>query len=137
MPDLDMHYVLDDEGNPVPATDLITWAKALDNIELRRVGLTKFSDRTEISTVFLGLDHGFTKKRPLLFETLTQFGQGGDEMDRYGTWQEAVDGHRKVVETYLLENPEVRIRRSDIRDKYRPVERRSVWERLRFDDKKF
>lgn len=129
--------MLDDEGNPVPATDLLEWAKALDDIEHRRVGITKFSDGTTISTVFLGLDHGLSRRRPLLFEGLVQFKDGGDEQDRYATWQEALDGHRKLVELYLLEHPGVTARKNDYHERYVPIQRRSAWERLRFDDDKF
>jgi hypothetical protein len=134
MPSIEGHFTLDDEGNPVPCFDVLEWAKLLDNIEDRRVGLTTFSDKSKISTVFLGLDHSVTRHRPLLFETMVE-GASMDVQDRYATWAEAKEGHAKFVEEYLLENPGVRVKKTDLRDRPRRAERRSTWERLRFEDK--
>ena len=53
-----------------------------------------------ISTVWLGLDHNYFGGRPLLFETMV-FNEGslGDiYMDRYTTWDESVEGHKKAVQ---------------------------------------
>ena len=124
------HFTLDDDGNPVPEEDMIKWAKALDNIEERRVGHTIFEDRTTISTVFLGLDHSVTRHRSLLFETLCKFKGGGDQMDRYPTWAEALQGHRTYVEEYRRLHPDINVRREEIFDRPRRSERRSLWERL-------
>jgi len=131
--DLEGHYLLDDDGNAVPATDLIEWAKILDNINERRVGETTFSDKTKISTVFLGLDHGI-HGHVRLFETMIHFGEGGDETERWRTWKEALEGHLGFVKEHVLVHPEVRIIKNDIREKPLRGERRSVWERLRFPD---
>lgn len=60
-----------------------------------------------ISTVWLGLDHGFPRwsghtenYRPLVFETMVfNEGSGMDiYCDRYSTWEEAEEGHKKAVE---------------------------------------
>jgi hypothetical protein len=51
-----------------------------------------------ISTVFLGLDHSFSEdEEPLLFETLVFDGELEGEMERYSTWDEAVEGHAKMI----------------------------------------
>ena len=56
-----------------------------------------------VSTVFVGLDHGYDRRGPTtLFETMT-FGRGGDPEDdwdcvRYSTWAEAQLGHDRMVE---------------------------------------
>lgn len=56
-----------------------------------------------ISTVYLGLDHSYGHGPPLIFETMIFKDGGGiadsnDEyMDRYATWQQALDGHQNVV----------------------------------------
>lgn len=51
-----------------------------------------------ISTVFLGLDHSFSEDaEPLLFETLIFDGEFDGEMERYSTWDEAVEGHAKMI----------------------------------------
>ncbi len=70
----------------------------------RRVAETSI-DEFRISTVFLGLDHGFGKGDPLLFETMV-FSPEGDplQMNRYFTWEEAKEGHRAFVEEYKAMN---------------------------------
>jgi hypothetical protein len=52
-----------------------------------------------ISTVWLGLNHNYFGGKPLIFETMVFGERGGHEeyMDRYSTWDEAVEGHKKAV----------------------------------------
>lgn len=72
------------------------WASRNDR---RRVGLTKFPNYDRyVSTVFLGIDHGFNNKVPLLFETMMLDHEGMDQdMMRYATWEEAQIGHDMMV----------------------------------------
>lgn len=51
-----------------------------------------------VSTVWLGLDHGFGSGPPVIFETMT-FGADGsaDVCARYSTLRQAQHGHREVV----------------------------------------
>ena len=51
----------------------------------------------EISTVFLGLDHSFGGKKPLLFETMIFGGKLDQEQERYTTWEQAEKGHKGMV----------------------------------------
>lgn len=59
-----------------------------------------------VSTVFLGIDHRLSEEGPpLVFETMvfdnSEEGKGdtfADYCERYSTWDEAVAGHRKVLE---------------------------------------
>lgn len=53
---------------------------------------------SRISTVWLGLDHGFGSRSPLIFETMVFGGPLNQEMKRYRTLQEAVAGHEEMVE---------------------------------------
>ncbi len=57
-------------------------------------------DNTQVSTVFLGIDHSFMNEgKPLLFETML-FSDNKDldgRQWRYTTWDEAVEGHNKAV----------------------------------------
>lgn len=62
----------------------------------RRVKRTKVGD-SDVSTVFLGLDHQFGRGAPLLFETMIFGGARDGDQFRYSTWDEAEDGHAKVV----------------------------------------
>lgn len=77
----------------------------------RRVAET-FTEFYRISTVFLGLDHGFSDKGPpILFETMVfeleekivnwdgkEFITHEDvEMNRYASWDDAITGHKATV----------------------------------------
>ncbi len=124
------HYVVDDDGNPVPETDLTKWAKILDDIKRRRVAQTTFTSGVKVSTVFLGLNHG-TVDKPLLFETWVE-GKGAldDDMTRTPTWAEALDAHRTAVREIVGNGHKVK--KND--EWGRPhVERRSQWDRLTDD----
>ena len=74
-------------------TDRMTWAP------LGRVGWL-------VSTVFLGIDHGFSLEGPpVLFETMVfpaldedRFSPANVYQMRYTTWAQAEEGHRAVVE---------------------------------------
>ncbi len=79
----------------IPVTDVIEWAKEFERGESRQVARDEI-DGTLVSTVFLGLNHGWFDK-PLWFETLVFAGPLDDEMSRYETWKEAEEGHRKMV----------------------------------------
>lgn len=92
------HYIL--KGHePVPV-GLLTWAKWFEEKPSRRkVRVTTLGD-VRVSTVFLGLDHGFSmdpNAKPILFETLVFGGRFDGEMDRYASWDEAVKGHHRMV----------------------------------------
>ena len=91
-------YILDGH-EPVPV-DLMTWARWFeDNRDKRRVAATDiFPGKLWVSTVFLGIDHGFGMGPPLLFETMV-FDESGndDDCERYTTWEEAEAGHAKIV----------------------------------------
>ncbi len=88
------HYKL--EGKlPVPCDDILEWAIYFENTS-RQVALTHLSDAT-VSTVFLGLDHGFYAGRVLLFETMVFGGNLDQQQRRYGSWEEAENGHEEMV----------------------------------------
>lgn len=50
-----------------------------------------------VSTVWLGIDHGFGYGAPILFETMVFGGEFDEWCLRYQTRAEALDGHRRVV----------------------------------------
>ena len=66
--------------------------------EDRRVAMTHIG-KVDISTVFLGINHAFDDRVPMLFETMIfQFGGKHDEYcERYSTWQDAEEGHKRAV----------------------------------------
>lgn len=91
----------DREGNPFP--DVIAWAKKAEGQDgYKRVAESTVDDYW-ISTVWVGLDMGFSGP-PLIFETMVFWqGEGSEphdldgEMDRYSTEQQALAGHDQMV----------------------------------------
>ena len=94
-----MRYaVLDEQHRLVPTDDIHEWGRFFDDRDRRTVGFDDV-DGVRVSTVFLGLDHGYLGEH-LWFETMIfeDKDRGWDQdMDRYETWEEAETGHRAVV----------------------------------------
>lgn len=84
------NYILEGK-TPVKCIDMFKWAKA-NTMENRRVAETE-KDGVRVSTVFLGIDHSYDGKEPVLFETMIFGGDHDDNMWRYTTWEGAVIGH--------------------------------------------
>jgi hypothetical protein len=83
----------DRDGNPM---ELEEWSLAF--------GFGNALDKTSVgdvtvSTIWLGIDHGFGRtERPLIFETMV-FGGGLDDYQwRWSTVAEAQEGHNRVVQ---------------------------------------
>lgn len=84
------NYILD--GRTPRPVDLLTWARWVGTAN-RTVAKDDVNGVT-VSTIFLGIDHGWgADDRPLLFETMVFGGQHDQEMERYATWEEAEAGH--------------------------------------------
>ena len=100
-------YILDADGHPVLEPDLLKWAEWLETAD-RTVALDRFigdagAADVRVSTVFLGLDHSFPLSpgpsyAPILFETMVFGGEHDGYQERYGTRDEALEGHRAVVD---------------------------------------
>jgi hypothetical protein len=88
------YYIL--EGRKTVKTDLMTWARMFKKAD-RVVAKTKIND-SEISTVFLGLDHQHGDGPPLLFVTMIFGGTLDQEQDRCTTWDEAEAMHESMCE---------------------------------------
>lgn len=87
-------YILEGK-KAVKCKDLQKWASQSNPI-YRRVAKDTIGD-TEVSTVFLGIDHSPFGEKPLLFETMVFGGELNQEQIRYETWEEAEFGHDKMV----------------------------------------
>jgi len=99
--------------------DVLVWGKWFEDIKNRRILETTIG-KYWISTVFLGLDHNFGLGEPLYFETMvfntknkTKCKIGKTEiesvredldMERYSTYKEAEEGHKKLVEKWTKVN---------------------------------
>lgn len=90
------HYILDGH-RPVSEPDVFAWSAWMATPS-RRVAHTRVPPDIQVSTIFLGLDHGVWSAVPLLFETMV-FGLDAfqDVQERYPTWEEAEAGHAQVV----------------------------------------
>ena len=82
--------------------DVFEWGKLFENMEYKRISETILKDGKWISTIWLGLDHGFDRKR-LIFKTMVFQSKGnldGLDCDRYSNLEGAIEGHKKMIEKY-------------------------------------
>lgn len=95
-----MHnYILNEKNEPVVERDVLKWGKWFETAN-RHVGKDEIGD-VRISTVFLGMDHGFSyadQGNPILWETMIFGGPNDQWMDRYDSLEAAKKGHEKAVE---------------------------------------
>ena|ERR1700722_16805221 len=90
------YFILGGKDNhEVIPSDLKSWAQWFETNE-RFVQLDTIGE-VRVSTVFLGLDHSFNAGPPLLFETMIFEGAHDLYQERYSTWDEAVEGHRRAL----------------------------------------
>jgi hypothetical protein len=92
------HYKL--EGTKIVPCSLNEWSKFLSS---NNRSLGNDSDHgITVSTVFLGLDHNFSKEGPpILFESMS-FGADEEDCERYDTYQNAMIGHRILCAKYNI-----------------------------------
>jgi hypothetical protein len=97
-------YILDDQKNPVLCDDHAArhrWIASLPEDQRTSIGC-KVDHWTNgdvlVSTVFLGLDHGWNSDVPIVFETLVFGGERDQDGERYATWDEAKAGHARIVQ---------------------------------------
>jgi hypothetical protein len=92
-----MTYYILKGHETVPVYDVLEWARAFETMD-RRVAEDHVGE-SRISTMFLGIDHSFRPGGPpLVFETMVFGGTMDDWQERYCTWNQAVEGHRAIVE---------------------------------------
>lgn len=93
-------YVLDGK-KPVPCYDTMEWGRWFETAD-RHVAYTKTGNGT-VSTIFLGVNHNFRQGgKPIFFETMVLGGIFDKDMQRYSTWGEAEEGHKRKVK-YVTE----------------------------------
>lgn len=92
------YYKLDEAGEPVPCEDILEWAAWFaQHPEARVVEKTELPSGTTVSTVFLGIDHGFRGGEPVLWETMMFGGDYDLACDRYRSRRDAIVGHEMWV----------------------------------------
>lgn len=88
----------------VSIEDVLQWSKWFETAD-RIVKQDELSNGYFVSTIFLGLDHGFADSEHLWFETMVF--QSEDDLDdldccRYETWDQAEEGHKTMVKKWEL-----------------------------------
>ena len=89
-------YILDENNKPVksPIIQYSEWIEA--NPERKAVKQEHIGD-VRISTVFLGLDHAWRSDIPVLWETMIFGGKHDQYMDRYTSYEDALEGHQTAL----------------------------------------
>jgi hypothetical protein len=85
--------LFDPETKKVTPVEFSKWT--FQDISIRKIAHDKI-DEIIVSTVFLGMNHGWDDK-PFWFETMV-FGGPEEPQWRYETYDEAIVGHWKVVQ---------------------------------------
>lgn len=94
-----MYY--DRDGKPL--ADTMAWGKLFRDREYQRVARDTLPNGLLVSTVWLGMDHGFDDGPPIIFETMVFAAENDmDELDciRYATEAEALFGHVEAVKKW-------------------------------------
>lgn len=100
MPAYNIHRYYNKEGEPITMRE---WLRLHGNMKYRRIALDETSvvrasgsrESVEVSTVWLGMDHGFGCE-PLIFETMIFGGPHDVYQERYATLEEAKAGHKRA-----------------------------------------
>lgn len=97
----------DRDGSPMTLTE---WAQSYETQrDKKRVAETTLNDGRLVSTVWLGIDHGFGSGPPVIFETIV-FSSRAEmnelDCDRYSTEAEALAGHAAMCAKWAVEAPD-------------------------------
>jgi len=82
------------------------------NEEYSTIRRTVLPNGSLVSTVWLGIDHGYQSPVPIVFETMSfkrgesgEIDWGGVHSNRYATEEEAIKGHEEIVKLMMEEIP--------------------------------
>lgn len=76
-----------------------------ENVILKQTRINeKKVNEKRLTTVFLGLDHNHHNSgKPVLFETILFTGNSSEDIrEKYSTYEEALEGHERLYEQYIL-----------------------------------
>ena len=92
-------YMLDETGEqPILCSDYVLWESWFENVDNRQVASKQIGEKM-VSTVFLGIDHGYGGP-PILWETMV-FGSNNEELEKdrcTGDRNQALAMHELMVE---------------------------------------
>ena len=102
-------YILDENGNAVQAKGLLSWGRWMQERGDQHILARDQIGNSLVSTVFLGLDHTHyllvssdnldsATYKPTLWETMIFGGQHDQFQNRYTSREDALAGHRKIVQ---------------------------------------
>lgn len=93
------YYRLDASGVPVLEPDVGAWARWYERVDReRQIARTDLAGGGYVSTVFLGIDHGWGEGDPVLWETMVfDTPDGDDHQERYTSREDALAGHARIV----------------------------------------
>ena len=96
-------YILDNNNKPVakPVLEASQWLEDNDN---RRIVKRDEIGGILVSTVFLGLDHAWDSDIPVLWETMIFGGEHDQYQERYTSYEDALEGHKKALTLITKEN---------------------------------
>lgn len=99
------YYILDEHGEPKRVSDVREWAKMFEDRKGRILARDELWGGVLVSTVFLGLDHNFSRFEeghendlPVLWESMV-FGMPPHRNDqrRYTSRADALKGHAEML----------------------------------------
>lgn len=88
------HPYYNRQGHPIT---LKWYCRYHCDMKYMRVARTRIDADAYVSTVWLGIDHGWGGESPIIFETMIFGGPFDEYQRRYHTEAEAIDGHWRVV----------------------------------------
>jgi hypothetical protein len=100
---LEMYFVLDEQGEPLPVSDFEEWVQWCDRAD-RGVARTVVAADVVVLTTFNGVDEVVDGQTPLLFETRVFGGVLDGEAVQHSTRADALAAHAKLVEWCRMGN---------------------------------
>lgn len=94
-------YLLDEDKQPY-SVPIELYLKLHEDMSMKQTAIDLVDD-VRISTVFLGMDHGWNinnnpNYKPILWETMIFGGEHSDYQERYTSHKDALEGHKKALE---------------------------------------
>lgn len=101
-------YILTTDNQPVKVDVLEAAQWMEDNPTRKQIGFDLLEDKdgndVSVSTVFLGLDHSWSNKGLILWETMIFGGINDQYQERYNSYEDALEGHQRAIDLIKQEN---------------------------------
>ena len=93
------HYILENQ-KPVPCLDYDGWARL--SSQQKHVSLNYIGRKDWISTIFLGVEHGYECGKPIIFETMIfcEDEKYDQYQERYTDFYEAAARHLEILDAF-------------------------------------